>query len=389
MGALIDNTTLAGASRLVVDDSRAQEFWSRFPDHQSVDHSSFLDFITAIVLFRDIYVTGDSKAQTQANRTVRELVARGRSQWVEDTVSELAVLAPGFDSVVSRLDLFEEAGLAVYSEESAIAAVLLTPGLHCPKLPSVYGTTHVRWGALKGQMPSASDSQVALALFLQRGLFLRQQARKRNLVYMPYLYRGELLGAIDPIWCLRRPYDEFQVATLGPVPEDNGPLVALNTLYREAFEKVVWVHEEVPIQAIAQGLFDLADQDYRTCLKLALARRSDGGLQEQWSRLAAAYSQGPASYTNSLTEIKAALADAASAVAPVQGPTSGAAWQIFTTRAKPGVADSLRHLVRKLWPRSVPSGVSDFVGDLVAGNALQLLFRSHVDRVRARQGNRT
>jgi hypothetical protein len=205
----VDNTTLAGAGRAVYRGSatlggqHADGYYRDRPDAIQDDVRSLAELLTAIVLFDEIRWDGSSCVQdspempdalspwsdawvyswfpafnaTEDGKRIIEPVTFGRS----DKLVELSI-----DLVLRWLD----------AQRSSIASSL-PPGF---RTPQAYRRSdyHDRrsFEARRSQYPSLSDEDIALAMFLHRGVFYQSYALStEGVCYLPHSYRSILLGA--------------------------------------------------------------------------------------------------------------------------------------------------------------------------------------------------
>jgi hypothetical protein len=211
---LVDNTTLAGAGRVMAIDGYTQapgyahavEYYEANFDSQSYDYSSFLEFITALVLFDELVWDGSSCIQEEEGEgslgeDPNDFGAN--DLWVYDWFPPfedlrakgiLRAFADGAYFGPRRLERARRAAMAWVKNNMVANSVVLPSGFHVPIAYKVNGYRDYDLFVKLNSTYELSADNLALAAFLHRGISYQARAVSQSgWSYLPHSFRATLL----------------------------------------------------------------------------------------------------------------------------------------------------------------------------------------------------
>jgi hypothetical protein len=214
---VVDNTTFAAAGRVmysgdlsVEGGQHAEDYYRKFKDQKRSDAQSFLELLTALILFDSLSWNGSSAAQDARNMNDAHWFSEEET-WVYKWFPLFWMAANQGNAIQHRTYTGDRKTDGVRLEKAQRVAVEWTRQYAEEKnrsLPLGFRTPivyldpkhHERWeitSLLEQRELQFTDDKIALALFLSRGLFYQSETLSEpGLSYLPHSYRAVLLS--DP-----------------------------------------------------------------------------------------------------------------------------------------------------------------------------------------------
>ena len=389
MDALIDNTTFAGAMRILKPDLESHiRFINNYPNFKEIDVLSFCELLTAIVLYDIITMESSSK------EIGRDFYNGQHSMEISPSwISTLRVYLPSdinnrireIISIAEELDSIKAAFDVMASPLSN--AVRLKAN---EKIPDVYYSKDYIYRPFfeklnEEALNTLNDFDLTMAMFLHRGLYLQATANNKKSLYMPHYYRGKMLSNLPPSIILKAPDDGFQIAKIPSKYERSLMLKdyshELDTFYFELVQKSNWIEYNEDLPFIGLSIFESVKRNPGDALELALYYSQKSNLREKWNDLEMYIeSNNRPKAEKVVANIKKQLISAARTLGvEYENAKSKGFWKLITSFLPGGknvesIAEILPdHL--KEWGRS-------FANQFIANTPVQSLLISHVTATR-------
>src|SRR3984885_4079067 len=289
---LIDNTTIAGAGRILYEhdgstvegSAHAQRYFSEYKDARNLDRISFAEFLTALVLFDELKWDGSSCVQD-----LGEMDDSNSDRWVYDwfpvfrELRKAAILREFDDRYIGlpgrREDRSRHAALEWTRTQLVHGNFPLPHGFRIPQVyqSETYFDRHI-FDTLNEDY-QLDPHNLAVAAFLYRGMFyMAKTFSEPGWAYLPHSFRGALLSdarcSALSIFCNDQ---------LFPVAEPIDPLKIINELGRRlgsAAQSAVGIDEISSNLAIGASFLQLHPRKPQAAFEAALQfRESAYGVQ--------------------------------------------------------------------------------------------------------------